>query len=58
MKLLAAAASVLLARLYPSPIVRGAGLQQIYVAADLIALAVASLALIFEARADIAALPR
>ncbi len=48
-------ASVVLARLYPSPIVRGAGLQQIYVAADLIALAVASLALIFEARADIAA---
>jgi hypothetical protein len=47
-------ASVVLARLYPSPIVRGAGLQQIYVAADLIALAVASLALIFEARADIA----
>jgi hypothetical protein len=48
-------ASVVLARLYPSPYVRGAGLQQVYVAADLIALAVASLALIFEARADIAA---
>jgi hypothetical protein len=48
-------ASVVLAALYPSRIVRGAGLQQVYVAADLIALAVASLALVFEARADIAA---
>jgi hypothetical protein len=48
-------ASVVLAVLYPSPYVRGAGLQQVYVAADFIALGAASLALIIEARGDIAA---
>jgi hypothetical protein len=48
-------ASVALGALYPSPYVRGAGLQQVYVAADFIGLAVAALALITEARADIAA---
>jgi hypothetical protein len=48
-------ASVVLAALYPSPYVRGAGLQQVYVAADFVALAVAALALLTEARADIAA---
>jgi hypothetical protein len=44
-----------LAALYPLPYVRGAALQQVYTAADLIALALASLALIAEGRADIAA---
>jgi hypothetical protein len=49
------AASVVLAALYPSPYVRGPGLQQVYVAADFVALAFAALALIHEARTDIAA---
>jgi hypothetical protein len=50
-----ALATIVLGALYPSPYVRGAGLQQVYVAADLISLAVAALALIIEGRADIAA---
>jgi hypothetical protein len=47
--------SIVLGALYPSPLVRGEGLRQVYVAVDLFALSVASLALIIEARADIAA---
>jgi hypothetical protein len=39
-------ASVVLAALYPSPLVRGEGLQRIYVGADLIGLSVASVALV------------
>jgi hypothetical protein len=48
-------ASVVLAALYPSPLVRGAGLQRIYIAAELIGLFVATVALITWARAGIAA---
>lgn len=48
-------ASVVLAVLYPSPVVRGAGLQRINVAADLIGLFVATTALIVRARRNIAA---
>src|SRR5215468_4304646 len=39
-------ASVVLAALYPSPLVRGEGLQRIYIGADLIGLSVASVALV------------
>jgi hypothetical protein len=49
------ASSVVLGALYPSPLVRGEGLRQLYVAVDVVALAVAALALIIEGRADIAA---
>lgn len=48
-------ASVVLSALYPSPLVRGAGLQRIYLAADLIGLFVSTVALITWARAGIAA---
>ena len=48
-------ASVVLAALYPSPMVRGAGLQRVYFAADLIGLFVATVALIVRGRAGIAA---
>ena len=48
-------ASVVLGALYPSPVVRGAGLQRVYLAADLIGLFVAVVALIVWARRGIAA---
>lgn len=48
-------ASVVLAALYPSPLVRGAGLQRVYFAADLIGLFVATVALITTARNSMAA---
>jgi hypothetical protein len=48
-------ASVVLGALYPSPIVRGAALQRVYFAADLIGLFVATVAIITRARALIAA---
>lgn len=48
-------ASVVLAVLYPSPLVRGEGLQRIYLAADLIGLFVSAIALISESRRGIAA---
>jgi hypothetical protein len=46
-----AVASVVLAALYPSPLVRGEGLQRAYLAADLIGLFVSTVALITWARA-------
>jgi hypothetical protein len=48
-------ASVVLAALYPSPIVRGASLQRVYFAADLIGLFVATIAILTRGRANIAA---
>jgi hypothetical protein len=48
-------ASVVLAALYPSPLVRGAGQQQVYLAADLIGLFVATAALVSESIRGIAA---
>jgi len=48
-------AAVVLAALYPSPLVRGAGLQRTYFAADLIGLFVATVALVTWARRAIAA---
>jgi hypothetical protein len=48
-------ASVVLAALYPSPAVRGSALQRLYLAADLIGLAVSSLALVGWARRTLAA---
>ena len=48
-------ASVVLGALYPSPMVRGDGLQRVYFAADLIGLFVATAALIVRGRAGIAA---
>jgi hypothetical protein len=50
-----ALASVVLAALYPSPLVRGAGLQRIYLAADLFGLFTSTVALISWARAGIEA---
>lgn len=47
-------ASIVLAAFYPSPLVRGDGLQRIYFGADLIALFVSTVALITKARARIA----
>jgi hypothetical protein len=44
-----------LAALYPSPMVRGAGLQRIYLAVDLLGLLVSTIALVVWARASIAA---
>jgi hypothetical protein len=44
-------ASVVLAALYPSPLVRDAGLQRVYFAADLTALCVSTIALVTWARA-------
>jgi hypothetical protein len=48
-------ASLVLVALYPSPAVRGAGLQRVYLAADLIGLAVATVALVAWARRGLAA---
>jgi hypothetical protein len=49
------AASVVLGALYPSPLVRGDGLQRVYFAADLIGLFVSTVALVTRARTSIAA---
>jgi hypothetical protein len=49
------AASVVLGALYPSPLVRGASLQRVYFAAELITLFVATGAIVTWARAGIAA---
>jgi hypothetical protein len=48
-------ASVVLAALYPSPLVRGANLQRVYLASDLIGLFVSIVALVGWARRGIAA---
>lgn len=48
-------ASVVLAAMYPSPLVRGDGLQRVYFATDLIGLFVSTVALITSGRASIAA---
>jgi len=50
-----ALASIVLAALYPSPLVRGESLQRVYVAADLIGVFVSTVALVSWARAGIAA---
>jgi hypothetical protein len=50
-----ALASVALGALYPSPLVRGAGLQRFYFAADLIGLFVSAIALVGWAQRGIAA---
>ena len=50
-----ALASVVLAALYPSPLVRGVGLQRIYLATDLLGLLVSTVALVSWARTGIAA---
>jgi hypothetical protein len=50
-----ALASIVLAALYPSPLVRGEGLRSVYLAADLIGLAVATVALLGWARRTMAA---
>ncbi len=50
-----ALASVALGALYPSPLVRGAGLQRVYFAADLIGLFVSAVALVGWAQRGIAA---
>jgi hypothetical protein len=50
-----ALASVVLGALYPSPLVRGAGLQRVYFAADLIGLFVSAVALVGWAQRNIAA---
>jgi hypothetical protein len=47
--------SIALAALYPSPLVRGAGLQRIYFAADLVGLLVAAGAVFVRGEANIAA---
>lgn len=48
-------ASVMLGALYPSPMVRGAGLQRVYFAADLIGLFISAAALVLWAQRNIAA---
>jgi hypothetical protein len=48
-------ASIVLAAIYPSPLVRGAGLQRIYFDADLIGLCVATIAVLTKGQANIAA---
>lgn len=48
-------ASVVLAALYPSPLVRGAGLHRVYLTADLVSMFAATVALVTWARAGIAA---